>query len=98
MDAAKLRAVAQLQQFFDATQGIQFTDSPDESDRQRHEHMSCVLKRLSYTGPVKGERWASISRAGRSSCTSHTQTLKRSKESPWVCSRGIETCADSTGG
>ena len=56
MDEAKLRTVAQLQEFLDATQEIKFTGAPGESDQQRYEHISRVLKRLAYTGLGKGER------------------------------------------
>ena len=56
MDEAKLRTVAQLQEFLDATQEIKFTGAPGEGDQQRYEHISRVLKRLAYTGLGKVER------------------------------------------
>ena len=49
MDEAKLRTVAQLQEFLDATQEVTFTGAPGEGDQQRYEHISRVLKRLAYT-------------------------------------------------
>ena len=49
MDEAKLRTVAQLQEFLDATQDVTFTGAPGESGQQRYEHISRVLKRLAYT-------------------------------------------------
>ena len=49
MDEAKLRTVAQLQEFLDATQEVTFTGAPGEGDQQRYEHISRVLKRLGYT-------------------------------------------------
>jgi transposase InsO family protein len=56
MDEAKLRTVAQLQEFLDATQDVTFTGAPGESGQQRYEHISRVLKRLAYTALGKGER------------------------------------------
>jgi hypothetical protein len=56
MDEAKLRTVAQLQEFLDATQEVTFTGAPGEGDQQRYEHISLVLKRLAYPGLSKGER------------------------------------------
>lgn len=49
MDEAKLRTVAQLQEFLDVTQDVTFTGAPGESDQQRYEHISRVLKRLAYS-------------------------------------------------
>lgn len=56
MDEAKLRTVAQLQEFLSSAQEIKFTGAPGESDQQRYEHISRVLKRLTYTGLGKGDR------------------------------------------
>lgn len=56
MDEAKLRTVAQLQEFLDATQEVTFTGAPGQSDQQRYEHISRVLKRLAYTQLGKFER------------------------------------------
>src|SRR5450830_170288 len=56
MDEAKLRTVAQLQEFLNAAQEIKFTGAPGESDQQRYEHISRVLKRLAYPGLGKVER------------------------------------------
>ena len=56
MDEAKLRTVAQLQEFLDATQEIKFTGAPGEGDQQRYEHISRVLKRLAYPNLGKGDR------------------------------------------
>ena len=38
MDEAKLRTVAQLQEFLDATQEVTFTGAPGEGDQQRSVH------------------------------------------------------------
>ena len=50
MDEAKLRSIAQLQQFLNATQEISFTSAPGGGDQQRYEHISRVLKRFAYPG------------------------------------------------
>ena len=44
MDEAKLRGIAQLQEFLSATQEISFTGAPSSADQQRYEHISRVLK------------------------------------------------------
>ena len=56
MDEAKLRTVVQLQEFLNATQEVKFTVAPGQSDQERYEHISRVLKRFGYTGLGKGER------------------------------------------
>lgn len=56
MDEVKLRTIAQLQEFLNATQEISFTGAPGDSDAQRYEHIGRVLKRFSYAGLGKGER------------------------------------------
>lgn len=53
MDEAKLRSIAQLQEFLDATQEISFTVAPGDSDQQRYEHISRVRKRFAYRTLVK---------------------------------------------
>ena len=50
MDEAKLRSIAQLQQFLNATQEISFTSAPGGGDQQRYEHIRRVLKRFAYPG------------------------------------------------
>ena len=50
MDEAKLRSIAQLQQFLNATQEISFTSAPGGGDQQCYEHISRVLKRFAYPG------------------------------------------------
>ena len=56
MDEAKLRTVAQLQEFLNATQEINFTGAPGDGDHQRYEHISRVLKRFAYSALGKGDR------------------------------------------
>ena len=46
MDEAKLRTIAQLQEFLNATQEVIFSGMLAHSDAQRYEHISRVLKRF----------------------------------------------------
>ena len=48
LDETKLRTIAQLQEFLDATPEIGFTGAPDNGDVQRYEHISGVLGRFDY--------------------------------------------------
>ncbi|WP_157979168.1 hypothetical protein [Rhodoferax ferrireducens] len=61
MDEAKLRTIAQLLEFLDANQEIKFTGALGDSDHQRYEHISRVLKRFAYPGLGKGERGVVLS-------------------------------------
>ena len=74
MDEAKLRTVAQLQEFLNATQEIRFTGAPGESDQQRYEHISRVLKRLAYPGLGKVERGVVLAYLRCTSGYSRSQT------------------------
>jgi hypothetical protein len=56
MDETKLRTIAQLQEFLDATPEVSFTDVAGEDDTQRYEHISRVLKRFDYPRRNKRER------------------------------------------
>jgi hypothetical protein len=56
MDEAKLRSIAQRQEFLDATQEICFAGTLGNSDSQRYEHISRVLKRFEYHWRSKAER------------------------------------------
>jgi transposase InsO family protein len=56
MDEAKLRTVAQLKEFLNATQEVKFTGVSGQDDQQRYEHISRVLKRLSYSSLSKADR------------------------------------------
>jgi len=49
MDEAKLRTVAQLQDFLNAAQEIKFTGAPGESDQQRYEHIT-AWEKSGYAG------------------------------------------------
>ncbi len=48
MDETKLRTIAQLQEFLDATPEVSFTGTAGDGDAQRYEHISCVLRRFDY--------------------------------------------------
>ncbi len=63
MDEAKLRTVAQLQEFLDATREVTFTGAPGEDDQQSYRHISRVLKRLANTelGKRRPRRSAGLS-------------------------------------
>src|ERR1035437_1106761 len=76
MDEAKLRTVAQLQEFLDATQEISFTGTPGNSDSQRYEHISRVLKRFEYPGRSKGERGVVLAYLRRTSGYSRSQITR----------------------
>jgi len=56
MDETKLRTIAQLQEFLDATPEVKFTLTAGAGDAQRYEHISRVLKRLDYPRLKKAER------------------------------------------
>src|SRR5450830_828037 len=76
MDEAKLRTIAQLQEFLDATQEISFTGAPGDSDHQRYEHISRVLKRFEYPGRSKGERGVVLAYLRRTSGYSRSQLTR----------------------
>lgn len=76
MDEAKLRTVAQLQEFLDATQEVSFTGTPGNSDSQRYEHISHVLKRFEYPGRSKGERGVVLAYLRRTSGYSRSQLTR----------------------
>jgi len=76
MDEAKLRSIAQLQEFLDATQEISFTGTPGNSDSQRYEHISRVLKRFEYPGRSKGERGVVLAYLRRTSGYSRSQITR----------------------
>ena len=56
MDETKLRSIAQLQDFLDATPEVSFTGAAGEADTQRYAHISRVLKRFDYRQCSKMER------------------------------------------
>ena len=76
MDEAKLRTVAQLQEFLNATQEIKFTGVPGQDDQQRYEHISRVLKRLAYSGLGKADRGVVLAYLRRTSAYSRAQLTR----------------------
>ena len=76
MDEAKLRSIAQLQEFLDATQEISFTGAPGDSEHQRYEHISRVLKRFGYPGLGKGDRGVVLAYLRRTSGYSRSQITR----------------------
>lgn len=76
MDEVKLRTIAQLQEFLDATQEISFTGAPDNNDHQRYEHISRVLKRFAYPGLGKVERGVVLAYLRRTSGYSRSQVTR----------------------
>jgi hypothetical protein len=76
MDEAKLRTVAQLQEFLNATQEINFTGAPGDGDQQRYEHISRVLKRFAYSALGKGERGVVLAYLRRTSGYSRAQLTR----------------------
>ena len=76
MDEAKLRTVAQLQEFLNATQEINFTGAPGDGDHQRYEHISRVLKRFAYSALGKSERGVVLAYLRRTSGYSRAQLTR----------------------
>ena len=76
MDEAKLRTIAQLQEFLNATQEISFTSAPGGGDQQRYEHISRVLKRFAYPGLGKVERGVVLAYIRRTSGYSRSQITR----------------------
>ena len=76
MDEAKLRTIAQLQEFLNATQEISFTGVAGDSDAQRYEHIGRVLKRFAYTGLGKSERGVVLAYLRRTSGYSRSQVTR----------------------
>ncbi len=76
MIKAKLRSIAQLQEFLNATQEISFTGVAGDSDVQRYEHIGRVLKRFSYTGLGKCERGVVLAYLRRTSGYRRSQVTR----------------------
>ena len=56
MDETKLRTIAQLQEFLDATPAVKFTNAAGNDDAERYAHISRVLKRFDYCQCGKRDR------------------------------------------
>lgn len=76
MDEAKLRTIAQLQEFLNATQEVSFTVGPGGSDQQRYEHISRVLKRFAYRALGKADRGVVLAYLRRTSGYSRSQITR----------------------
>ena len=76
MDEARLRTIAQLQEFLNATQEIRFTGAPGDIEHQRYEHISRVLKRFAYPALGKGERGVVLAYLRRTSGYSRSQITR----------------------
>ena len=76
MDEAKLRSIAQLQAFLNATQEISFTGAPGGADQQRYEHINRVLKRFAYPQLDKAERGVVLAYIRRTSGYSRSQITR----------------------
>jgi hypothetical protein len=76
MDETKLRTIAQLQDFLDATPEVSFTGATGGGDTQRYEHISRVLKRFDYPQRSKPERAVVLAYLRRTSGYSRTQITR----------------------
>ena len=77
-----MRTIAQLQEFLNASEGIDFTGAPGQSEHQRYAHISRVLKRFDYRGLSKRERGVVLAYLGRTSGYTLVQAV--------VCVQGLQ--------
>jgi hypothetical protein len=78
MDETKLRTIAQLQEFLDATPEVTFTlaAGAGAGDAERYEHISRVLKRFDYPRLKKAERGVVLAYLRRTSGYSRPQITR----------------------
>ncbi len=76
MDETKLRTIAQLQEFLDATPEVSFTGAAGDADIQRYEHISRVLRRFDYPQRSKRERGVVLAYLRRTSGYSRPQITR----------------------
>lgn len=76
MDESKLRTIAQLQEFLDATPEVSFTGIDAAGDPGRYEHISRVLKRFDYPQRSKPERGVVLAYLRRTSGYSRSQITR----------------------
>lgn len=76
MDETKLRTIAQLQEFLDATPEVSFTGTAGDGDAQRYAHISRVLRRFDYPQRNKRERGVVLAYLRRTSGYSRTQITR----------------------
>ena len=76
MDETKLRTIAQLREFLDATPEVKFMLAAGAGDAERYEHISRVLKRFDYPGRKKSERGVVLAYLRHASGYSRPQTTR----------------------
>ena len=76
MDETKLRTIAQLQEFLDATPEVKFTLAAAAGDAERYEHISRVLKRFDYPRLKKFERGVVLAYLRHTSAYSRPQITR----------------------
>ena len=76
MDETKLRTIAQLQDFLDATPDVSFTAAAGDADAQRYEHISRVLRRFDYPQRGKHDRGVVLAYLRRTSGYSRPQITR----------------------
>jgi len=76
MDETKLRTIAQLQEFLDATPEVNFTLAAGVGDAERYEHISRVLKRFDYPRRNKNERGVVLAYLRHTSAYSRPQITR----------------------
>ena len=76
MDETKLRSIAQLQEFLDATPDVSFTGTAGEANTQRYAHISRVLRRFDYPQRSKRERGVVLAYLRRTSGYSRPQITR----------------------
>jgi len=76
MDETKLRSIAQLQEFLDATPEVSFTGTIGSDDTQRYEHISRVLRRFDYPQRSRSERGVVLAYLRRTSGYSRPQITR----------------------
>jgi len=76
MDETKLRTIAQLQEFLDATPEVSFSGAAGEADTERYAHISRVLRRFDYPQRSKRERGVVLAYLRRTSGYSRPQITR----------------------
>ena len=76
MNETKLRTIAQLQDFLNATPEVSFSGIGVKDDSARYAHISRVLKRFDYPHRKKSERGVVLASLQHTSGYSHAQ-IKR---------------------
>jgi hypothetical protein len=85
MNETKLRTIAQLQEFLDATAEVKFSAAAEQSDEERYEHISNVLKRFEGAKRSKAERGVILAYLRRTTGYSRAQVTRLVKR--WHANR-----------